>query len=60
MKQNQYLEALRLALPRIRRAIHAELGMRPPETVEEWREALGKRDTKSIEQFVRYWMESNG
>ena len=54
--RDQYLKALRLALPRIRQAIHKELGIRSPETIDDWREALGKRDTKEIERYVRYWL----
>lgn len=55
--KDEYLKALRLALPRMRQAIHKELGMRAPETEDQWREALSGRDTKSIERFIRYWMD---
>lgn len=54
---NPYLQALRVESRRIRQAIHAELGMKAPETADQWREALGKRDTGEIERFIRYWME---
>ena len=54
---NPYVQALKVVLPKIRKAIHNELGMKAPETVDEWRKALSKRNTKEIECYVKYWME---
>ena len=51
-------EALGRVLPKIRQSARKALGVRRPETLKEWEEALSKRETvEEIDKLIQYWME---
>ena len=51
-------EALRRVLPNMRQSARKALGVKRPETLKEWEEALSKRETvEEIDRLIQYWME---